>query len=30
MWIAGAHLGRPGIGRVVRKGEAYDYEPVAS
>jgi glyoxylase-like metal-dependent hydrolase (beta-lactamase superfamily II) len=28
-WIAGAHLGRPGIGRVVRKGEAYDYEPVA-
>jgi glyoxylase-like metal-dependent hydrolase (beta-lactamase superfamily II) len=26
-WIAGAHLGWPGIGRVVRKGEAYDYEP---
>jgi glyoxylase-like metal-dependent hydrolase (beta-lactamase superfamily II) len=26
-WIAGAHLGRPGIGRVVRSGEAYDYEP---
>ena len=28
-WIAGAHLGRPGIGRVVRKGEAYGYEPAA-
>jgi glyoxylase-like metal-dependent hydrolase (beta-lactamase superfamily II) len=28
-WIAGAHLGRPGIGRVVRKGEAYAYEPAA-
>jgi glyoxylase-like metal-dependent hydrolase (beta-lactamase superfamily II) len=26
-WIAGAHLGWPGIGRVVRKGEAYGYEP---
>jgi glyoxylase-like metal-dependent hydrolase (beta-lactamase superfamily II) len=26
-WIAGAHLGSPGIGRVVRKGEAYGYEP---
>jgi glyoxylase-like metal-dependent hydrolase (beta-lactamase superfamily II) len=26
-WIAGAHLGWPGIGRVVRNGEAYDYEP---
>jgi glyoxylase-like metal-dependent hydrolase (beta-lactamase superfamily II) len=26
-WIAGAHLGRPGIGRVVREGEAYGYEP---
>jgi glyoxylase-like metal-dependent hydrolase (beta-lactamase superfamily II) len=26
-WIAGAHLGRPGIGRVVRKGKAYGYEP---
>ncbi|MGY3037204.1 glyoxylase-like metal-dependent hydrolase (beta-lactamase superfamily II) [Bradyrhizobium sp. USDA 4354] len=26
-WIAGAHLGRPGIGRVVRRGEVYDYEP---
>ncbi|UVK38254.1 MBL fold metallo-hydrolase [Mesorhizobium sp. AR10] len=26
-WIAGAHLGRPGIGRVMRKGEAYGYEP---
>jgi glyoxylase-like metal-dependent hydrolase (beta-lactamase superfamily II) len=29
-WIAGAHLGRPGIGRVVRRGEAYGYEPAAS
>jgi glyoxylase-like metal-dependent hydrolase (beta-lactamase superfamily II) len=28
-WIAGAHLGRPGIGRVVRKGKAYGYEPAA-
>ena len=28
-WIAGAHLGWPGIGRVVRKGEAYGYGPVA-
>jgi glyoxylase-like metal-dependent hydrolase (beta-lactamase superfamily II) len=28
-WIAGPHLGRPGIGRVLRKGEAYGYEPVA-
>ena len=26
-WIAGAHLGWPGIGRVVRKSEAYGYEP---
>jgi glyoxylase-like metal-dependent hydrolase (beta-lactamase superfamily II) len=29
MWIAGPHLGRPGIGRVVRKDEAYRYEPIA-
>jgi glyoxylase-like metal-dependent hydrolase (beta-lactamase superfamily II) len=28
-WIAGAHLGRPGIGRVVRKGKTYGYEPAA-
>jgi glyoxylase-like metal-dependent hydrolase (beta-lactamase superfamily II) len=28
-WIAGAHLGRPGIGRVVRTGEAFSYEPAA-
>jgi glyoxylase-like metal-dependent hydrolase (beta-lactamase superfamily II) len=28
-WIAGAHLGWPGIGRVTRKGEAYAYEPAA-
>ena len=27
MWIAGAHLGWPGIGRVVRKGEAYGFDP---
>jgi hypothetical protein len=27
MWIAGAHLGRPGIGLVVRGGEAYAYKP---
>jgi glyoxylase-like metal-dependent hydrolase (beta-lactamase superfamily II) len=26
-WIAGAHLGRPGIGRVMRKQETYDYKP---
>jgi glyoxylase-like metal-dependent hydrolase (beta-lactamase superfamily II) len=26
-WIAGAHLGWPGIGRVVRKGAAYGYQP---
>jgi glyoxylase-like metal-dependent hydrolase (beta-lactamase superfamily II) len=26
-WIAGPHLGRPGIGRVVRKGKAYGYQP---
>ncbi len=28
-WIAGAHLGWPGIGRVVREGEAFGYEPAA-
>lgn len=28
-WIAGAHLGRPGVGRVVRKAGAYAYEPAA-
>jgi glyoxylase-like metal-dependent hydrolase (beta-lactamase superfamily II) len=28
-WIAGAHLGRPGIGRVIRKGQAYGYEAAA-
>jgi glyoxylase-like metal-dependent hydrolase (beta-lactamase superfamily II) len=26
-WIAGAHLGWPGIGRVTRKDEAFRYEP---
>jgi glyoxylase-like metal-dependent hydrolase (beta-lactamase superfamily II) len=28
-WIAGAHLGWPGIGRVVRRGEGYGYQPAA-
>ena len=28
-WIAGPHLGRPGIGRVVRKDKSYDYQPAA-
>jgi glyoxylase-like metal-dependent hydrolase (beta-lactamase superfamily II) len=28
-WIAGAHLGWPGIGRVMRKDEGYGYEPAA-
>jgi glyoxylase-like metal-dependent hydrolase (beta-lactamase superfamily II) len=28
-WVAGAHLGRPGIGRVGRKDGAYGYEPAA-
>ena len=27
MWIAGAHLDWPGIGRVIRKGAAFRYEP---
>ncbi len=28
MWIAGAHLGRPGLGRVVSEGDvSYRYEP---
>ncbi|RUX08815.1 MBL fold metallo-hydrolase [Mesorhizobium sp. M8A.F.Ca.ET.059.01.1.1] len=27
MWVAGAHLGWPGVGRVVRAGGAYGYEP---
>jgi glyoxylase-like metal-dependent hydrolase (beta-lactamase superfamily II) len=26
-WIAGPHLGRPGIGRVIRKDKAYAYQP---
>lgn len=26
-WIAGAHLGRPGIGRVVRDSGCYGYQP---
>lgn len=28
-WIAGAHLGRPGIGRVISQGGSYRYEPAA-
>nr|WP_180882819.1 MBL fold metallo-hydrolase [Mesorhizobium loti] len=28
-WIAGAHLGRPGIGRLAADGTAYTYEPAA-
>lgn len=28
-WIAGAHLGRPGIGRLVARNGAYNYEPAA-
>lgn len=28
-WIGGAHLERPGIGRLERKGEVYRYEPVS-
>lgn len=28
-WVAGAHLGWPGIGRVVRKDGAYGYKPAA-
>ena len=28
-WIAGPHLGWPGIGRVVRNGEVYGYQPAA-
>ncbi len=26
MWLAGAHLGRPGLGRVIGEGEAYRFE----
>ncbi|WP_082407493.1 MBL fold metallo-hydrolase [Mesorhizobium sp. 1M-11] len=26
-WIAGAHLGRPGIGRLISRDGAYTYEP---
>ncbi|MDI3559137.1 MBL fold metallo-hydrolase [Bradyrhizobium sp. Arg816] len=28
-WLAGAHLGRPGIGRVVEEGRGYAFIPVA-
>ena len=26
-WLAGAHLGRPGIGRILRKGDGYLFSP---
>lgn len=28
-WLAGAHLGRPGIGKVVEEGQGYAFVPVA-
>jgi glyoxylase-like metal-dependent hydrolase (beta-lactamase superfamily II) len=28
-WLAGAHLGRPGIGRVVEEGQGYAFIPAA-
>jgi len=28
-WLVGAHLGRPGIGKVVREGQGYTFMPVA-
>ncbi len=28
-WLAGAHLDRPGIGRVVAEGQGYSFTPVA-
>ena len=28
-WLAGAHLGRPGIGKVVEQGQGYAFVPVA-
>ncbi|WP_063791654.1 MBL fold metallo-hydrolase [Bradyrhizobium valentinum] len=29
IWLAGAHLGRPGIGRVVEEGEGFAFIPAA-
>jgi glyoxylase-like metal-dependent hydrolase (beta-lactamase superfamily II) len=29
MWLAGAHLGRPGIGRIVEEGRGYAFIPAA-
>lgn len=28
-WLAGAHLGRPGIGRIVTAEQGYDFIPIA-
>lgn len=28
LWLAGAHLGRPGIGRVVHEGKGYRFEEI--
>lgn len=28
LWLAGAHLGRPGIGRVVARASGYGFEPM--
>jgi glyoxylase-like metal-dependent hydrolase (beta-lactamase superfamily II) len=28
-WLAGAHLGRPGIGRIIKEGQGYAFVPVA-
>ena len=28
-WLAGAHTGRPGIGRIVEEGQGYAFTPVA-
>jgi glyoxylase-like metal-dependent hydrolase (beta-lactamase superfamily II) len=28
-WLAGAHLGRPGVGRVVKEGQGYAFIPAA-
>ena len=28
-WLAGAHTGRPGIGRIAKEGLGYSFTPVA-
>ena len=28
-WLAGAHMGRPGIGRIIEEGQGYAFIPVA-